>query len=146
VEMIRRRRAGREYRDTTAAERLERPQPKLERNDRHVFQPVDRLRIDIPQHGDEIRDQDTVRVEIRSRVLAGSDDEDAAVDLNGRDRGAAAVEDHDVWGALGRNARTFFHVGIRRRSGKAAAGASASDRRNTYGDRRLEMIRGRVPA
>ena len=110
VEMVDRRRPGREHGDALARNRLDRPQAKLNADHRHVLELADRLGVTAVDEQDEVGDQHAVRIQITGGVLPGPDDEDPCVHGDGRDRRSASVEDREVLSTLRDQLRAAAHV------------------------------------
>ena len=91
---------------------------------------------------DDVRDEPPIRVEVVVARLTASDHENPAVDVDGRDRGTAAVEDHDIGAALCCERGAGCDVRDEDRAGQAAARAPAADRRHTCERSDLEVIGG----
>ena len=142
----------REVRHAAAGDRLDRPGPQLDRTTGTSLTSRDRLEqrpARAAGDDDEVGDQDPVRVQVARRDvdgLRGARDEHARVDLDRRDRRAAAVEDDDVGPPLRRERCAREHVRLPGRPREPAPAAPAADRRNAGERCRLEVVGGRVPA
>ena len=96
----------------------------------------------------EVGDEDPVGVQVAGHDVARlgrAGDEHAGVGLDRRNRRAAAVEDHELRLALGRECCAREHVRLAGRPGEAAAAAPAADRDDAGERGRLEVVRGSVP-
>ena len=100
-------RAGGEHRDAPSRQRRDRAQTELRFEDRDLLQRADRSDIAPTDEHHEIRDEHAVRVEVRKRIVPSAADENSRVDVDRRDRRAAAVEDDDVRLALRRKGCTL---------------------------------------
>src|SRR5205823_3704824 len=96
VEVRGRRGTGGEHRNASSGELRERTQTKSCGDDRDVLDRPDPFHRGIAENDDEIGDEHAIGVEVRGRILAGADDEDATVDVDRRNCRAATVEDHEI--------------------------------------------------
>jgi hypothetical protein len=148
--LVREGRRGREIRDPAPGDGLDRPRPQLDGGDGHILDLRDRLEqrsARAPRHDDEIGDQDPVGVEVAGRNLDGlrcARHEHAGVDLDRRDRGAAAVEDDDVGRALRASAAPCEHVRLHLALPRAPRRSDGSRSSAPRQRRRLEVVGGRV--
>ena len=139
------RRPRREHRHA-AFDGLDRLQPKLATHDGKLLELADRRHLFVvdADRDDEVRDEDAVRVEPRADVLSARRDENAAVGGDGRDGGAAAVEDDEVGRELLGQAGSRSDVRARDLAGQPSAAAPAADRANSGQRRRLQVVGGGV--
>ena len=80
------------------------------------------------------------------RIGGAVDDEDPAGGGDGRDRRAAAVEEHELGRELDREPRSLVHVRDGDRTGETAAAAPAADRLDPGQRSGLEVVGGGVAA
>ena len=106
VEMVRRSGPSREHGHPPARERHDRPQPEVGANDRDILRQVRELRGRRADRDDQVGDQNAVRIEVRAQIVGSACDEDPSVDVDRRDRRAAAVEHDDVGPPLRRERRS----------------------------------------
>ena len=146
VEVVGRRRAGREHGGATAPERLGRAQPELGRHDRHVRDRADRLAVGPARVDDQVGDEDAVGVEAGARIVSAVRDEDPRIHVHGRKRSAAAVEHEQLGLELRGELRAFEDVGAERSARKPSPGAAAANRRYAREGGRLEVVGRGVPS
>ena len=151
-------RGGAEERDSLAGDGLggHRPQRRADHGHarlRHLAQRRGELGMACLLLGhrddDEVGDQRAVGVEVAggdAHVLMRADDEHTAAGGDGWQRGAAAVEEHQVRLERGRQARSLEHVRDGHGACQPAAAATAADRVHTCQRGRLQMVGGRVAA